>query len=391
MRCSLLDYGLYFYPEEDNLALNKACCTFASGHLGRNNTHSLERISLSNLSDIFQDNHRIEAIKSLEKDEHFTSCNSCWKHEKVGYPSMRTRVNSVGMSGEIGQLKYLELNTGNTCNIQCVMCNPSDSLKTKMYIPIREKYDQKNLGKKWDSLYARGLRRTDIDELDFEIFKNLEYLKSTGGETFYSKEYWYMLEKFISKGYAKNITIINVTNNTIPLDDNKLDIFKQFKKVKIFSSVDGIGDLCESVRAGSKWKDVQENIKHLIELSNQYPDIFVHTEPHSVVQFANALQLDEIVNWWESVAMDDYKDKQYFRILDDPKYYDIKNLDQSIKDSIIKKYEKYNKLNHVVKYLETTTCEIDQNIGLSIFEESCKINNTKADSSEIYRIIKHGI
>jgi len=145
------------------------------------------------------------------------------------------------------------------------------------------------------------------------------------------------------------------------------------------------------VRAGSKWKDVQENIKHLIELSNQYPDIFVHTEPHSVVQFANALQLDEIVNWWESVAMDDYKDKQYFRILDDPKYYDIKNLDQSIKDSIIKKYEKYDKLNHVVKYLETTTCEIDQNIGLSIFEESCKINNTKADSSEIYRIIKHGI
>ena len=55
--------------------------------------------------------------------------------------------------------------------------------------------------------YARGLRRTDIDELDFEIFKNLEYLKSTGGETFYSKEYWYMLEKFITqKGYAKNIT-----------------------------------------------------------------------------------------------------------------------------------------------------------------------------------------
>ena len=109
-----------------------------------------------------------------------------------------------------------------------------------------------------------------------------------------------MLEKFIDKGYAQNITIINVTNNTIPLDKTKIEIFKNFKRVKIFSSVDGIGKLCESIRAGSVWHDVNNNIQHLIELNKEYPKIFSHTEPHTVVQYANALQLDEITNWWEN-------------------------------------------------------------------------------------------
>ena len=147
-----------------------------------------------------------------------------------------------------------------------------------------------------------------------------------------------MLEKLAEKGYAENIMIINVTNNTIALDDHKLDILKKFKKIKIFSSVDGIGDLCESVRAGSKWSQVEDNIKHLIELSDQYPEKFIHTEPHSVVQVANALQLDEIVNWWHLTARENFKDKLYFRILDDPRYYDIKILSKDIKNSIINKY-----------------------------------------------------
>ena len=31
MQCSLLTNGLFFYPEENNSALNKPCCTFGTG------------------------------------------------------------------------------------------------------------------------------------------------------------------------------------------------------------------------------------------------------------------------------------------------------------------------------------------------------------------------
>lgn len=274
------------------------------------------------------------------------------------------------------------------------MCNPSDSLKTKEYIPIREKYLQYASNKWNDSLYARGLQKKHIDDIDFNIFSDLEILKSTGGETFYSKQYWYFLEKLIEKGYAKNINLINVTNNTIALDDDKLRIFNSFNKIKIFSSIDGIGNLCESVRAGSVWNDVENNVKHLIELSKQQPDKFKHTEPHSVVQFANVLQLDEIVDWWESIALDDFKRKQYFRILDHPEYYDIKNLSADIKNLVVDKYKNSDKLAHVSNYIKSSKTDKkyhNSNIGLNIFRESCKINKTDPNSSQTYRILMNGI
>lgn len=393
MRCSLLDYGMYFYPEKDNLALDKPCCTFHTDSSNKN-LGKLNKISLMDLPKTFDNSIRKLAIQSLEEGKKYPGCSTCWKHEDSNYPSMRTRTNEIGMTGPKGKLKYLELNTGNTCNIQCVMCNPNDSLKTKEYIPIRKKYFQSE-NKKWDnSLYARGLQKKHIDDIDFDIFSDLEILKSTGGETFYSKQYWYFLEKLIEKGYAKNINLINVTNNTIALDDDKLRIFNCFNKIKIFSSVDGIGNLCESVRAGSIWNDVENNVKHLIELSKQQPDKFKHTEPHSVVQFANVLQLDEIVDWWESIALDDFKGKQYFRILDDPVYYDIRNLSDDIKDLVIDKYKNSNKLAHVSNYIKNSKADEkyhNSDIGLNIFRESCKINKTDPNSSQTYRILANGI
>ena len=59
-------------------------------------------------------------------------------------------------------MKYLELNTGNTCNIQCIMCNPSDRLKTKVYTSLREKFDKdfnKEISKWHDSQYMRTPRK----------------------------------------------------------------------------------------------------------------------------------------------------------------------------------------------------------------------------------------
>ena len=31
MRCSLLDNGVFFYPERNNLSVDKPCCMFAPG------------------------------------------------------------------------------------------------------------------------------------------------------------------------------------------------------------------------------------------------------------------------------------------------------------------------------------------------------------------------
>ena len=395
MRCSLLENGVFFYPEKDKLSKDKPCCNFGRypGSKLLQNKGVLNKIKITEIEKSLNNINRKNAIKYLGRNVKIGSCNTCWKHENNGYPSMRTRTSELWKDAQPGQLKYIDWNTGNTCNIQCIMCNPDDSLQTKAYSSLKDSYDI--IKNDWEqNPTARGIRKSDIDEIDFNTFKNLEWFKSTGGETFYSKEYWYMLNKLIEHGLSENISLINVTNNTIPIDKEKLEIFKQFKHVTIFSSIDGTGELCDTIRAGSKWSEVSENIKQLIELSKEYPDKFEHTKPHTVVQFANVLQLDEITSWWESVAREDYKDQQYFRLLSDPRYYDVKNLKNEIAKMAIEKYENNKKLKHVSSYIEKSKSDDryqDSDIALNIFRESCKINNNNPEISDTYRIMQNGI
>ena len=59
-----------------------------------------------------------------------------------------------------------------------------------------------------------------------DTFKSdLEYLKITGGETFILRAIG-IFRKISRKRFSKNITLIVVTNNTVEIDNDKLEIFK---------------------------------------------------------------------------------------------------------------------------------------------------------------------
>ena len=95
-----------------------------------------------------------------------------------------------------------------------------------------------------------------------------------------------------------------------------------------------------------------------------------------MVQVANALQLDDTFNWWKSIVDEEWKDKIYFRILDNPRYYDIRVLDKKVKDLITEKYKDKEELKHVSNYVKVNLDNGSKdysNIGLTIYEESCKI------------------
>ena len=59
------------------------------------------------------------------------------------------------------KITYLEFNTGNTCNIECIMCEPADSMRTKKY-PHWSNVEAK----------ARGYTKADIDNIDFSVLSN---------------------------------------------------------------------------------------------------------------------------------------------------------------------------------------------------------------------------
>ena len=389
MHCSLLTNGLFYYPEAgDNTAFNRPCCVFKPDY------KNMQRIGMHEISSFYKDKFRNNITDLLSIDKKPEPCNFCWKNEELGNPSMRTRVNVLNLHDDTNKLKYFELNTGNVCNIKCIMCNPKDSLVTKKYYEmVKDKFPTVSVdNEKYTLGKHRGLKKSNIDSIDWKQFDKLEYIKATGGDTFYTKEFWYFLEKVIDNLAPNIISLIIVTNNTVQLDNYKIEILKKFKKIKIYSSVDGIGNLCNTIRAGSEWNVVNDNIKHLIELHEEYPDTFLHTEPHSVVQFANILQLDEIVDWWESTAInEEFKNKHYLRILDQPKWFEAGIVPKNVKDIATKRYKKIKKLNHVLKYLESFKSNEDYIVKytIPIFEEICKINNQNPYSSKAYEVIKN--
>ena len=374
MECKLLTNGFFLYPEINKSFQSKPCCHFKS--------KDLENLNLDTIQNTFTTSQRVDAINSLKNNVKHDACVTCWKHEDVGYPSMRTRINAIeDFDTTKNKITFLEFNTGNTCNIECIMCEPADSLRTKKY-------------PHWSNITpkARGYTKADIDSIDFNLFTNLKFLKATGGETFYTKSYWYLLEKFIEKGLSKNITVIMVTNNTIALDEEKLSILKNFFKINIYSSIDATDELCDLIRAGSSWNQVNDNVLQLIDLHRQYPEQFMHTTPHGVVQFGNILQLNEVVKWWHNIACTDYKHSIYFRILSDPKFYDVKYTTTKIKKQAIDMYRDVKELSHVAKYCEqnmNTTDESVQKKTLTMFEQACKLNNKDPLVSASYKELKN--
>ena len=63
----------------------------------------------------------------------------------------------------------------------------------------------------------------------------------------------------------------------------------------------------------------------------------------------------------------------------------------SVKEQAIKMYSNIKKLNHVVKYLESSSSENEYNVKytLPIFEETCRINNQDPFNSKAYEVIKN--
>ena len=377
MECKLLNNGFFLYPDKDGTFIDKPCCHFKST--------DKDRLTVDNISQTFKSKYRINAIKDLHNNKKIDNCNVCWKHEAINSPSMRTRINDISvLSSETNTLEYLEFNTGNVCNIQCIMCNPMDSLRTKRY---KNMFESLQVNKDWNNINARGYTKHEIDSIDISTFEHLKILKATGGETFYANSYWRLLERLVEHGYSNNISLVNVTNNTISLDKDKLELLDNFKTIKIYSSVDGIDDLCDTIRNGSDWKIVNNNIQQLLDLHKQNPDKFLHTEPHCVVQTSNLLQLDEIVNWWNNIKVDN-RYKIFFRILDEPKYFDIKYVPKNVKELVLSKYYNIPELEQICKYCNDNLNIVDVSVVqnyVNIFEQMCVLNNTKPSSSLVYK------
>ena len=262
------------------------------------NKESLEEISNS-------ENFK-NVRKKMINGEFPSECKTCYFYEKNKIYSKRMESNlkfkhlideSYSNTNEDGSLKnvnykYIELRLGTVCNLKCVTCNPFSSNRWNEDVDVFK-------GTEFELNYFKCDIRTEwfrdtkfYDEL-LTHCEGLEEIWINGGEPTLIREHAYFLEKLIENGKSKNINL-HYSINMTSLPDKFIEIWKQFKHVRLHLSIDDLFERNEYVRYGSNWKITFDNFLKAI----QYKDVF-RIEICQTISALNVYNMDEFKKFFK--------------------------------------------------------------------------------------------
>jgi len=242
-----------------------------------------------------------------------TSCKKCFDEESKGVASKRIwetgtwyyeeqidipeLISYTESDGTVpSKLQYLDLRLGNTCNLKCIMCSPHDSSlwvpeHTKVY-PLFNSQTIKNQMEWYPHKFNnRWHENPKFWGQIYEQIPNIKQIYFAGGEPLAIKEHKIFLEEIIRRGYAKNISLRYNTNGLL-INDSIVNIWEQFKKVKVGFSLDGMEERLQYIRYPTQWNDV---LKSLILLDNTSDHIEVNLA--FATQILNIKHVPNFVKW----------------------------------------------------------------------------------------------
>lgn len=240
------------------------------------------------------------------------SCSKCFQEESKGVASKRVwetgtwmeegidiqeLISSTDNDGKIPEeLIYLDLRLGHTCNLKCVMCSPHDSSQwvgehKKIYPLFREqllkdqmKWDRKEFNNFWHE-------NPDFWEEMYRQIPNLKQVYFAGGEPLMIREHKWFLEEIIRQGYADKI-LIRYNTNGLLLDDEIIDLWSKFKKVKVGFSIDAADIRNYYIRYPSDWDIIEKNL-HILDRTPSNIQVSIAT----AIQILNIKHLPDFARW----------------------------------------------------------------------------------------------
>lgn len=312
-----------------------------------------------------------------------SSCKRCWIEEGNGYRSHRLteidvwerRMGKAGLqqmyerTAVDGSIELfptaLDLRIGNTCNLQCVMCRPHDSVKwLGLSQTLHSQASHKTL--KEDMLYKKSIQLGEYnwqnndaiwDELR-EIAPSLQELIIGGGEPMLLRGHIEFIQYCVDQGFAKDIHLRYHTNLTV-LNPQHFELWKHFKIVEFFASIDGLGEKNNYVRYPAQWSDIEKNLNYLDDLPFENIKIMILFSSH----FLSLYNLDELAQWIEDrkfkKVTHGFNGYLHPGIVMQPEYLSPQAYPQHIKDKVthrLLEFEKRSKkpsykVAGVVKYM----------------------------------------
>lgn len=192
-------------------------------------------------------------------------CKICINKEDISSTSRRTFFNEklTFEPKNYPNIKYLDINLSNKCNLKCLMCSSKCS---SSWIQDEKKLD-KTIFKDRQLSEFRNFNVKDLFRnllYNDMYFQNLQYISLKGGEPLLEEQNIEFLEYFVNKGISRNIIIDMTTNGTI-YNKKMVDVLLKFRQVIISVSIEGVGDLYRYIRGGKHYSinHVETTIKRL--------------------------------------------------------------------------------------------------------------------------------
>jgi len=300
------------------------CCMFS----GKDKVYTKKYDSLQ---DAFDGPENARLRQRMLNGEYIDSCKKCYRDEYLGKFSYRQRFNRRYDINEKPIIRELELALSNKCNFKCVTCNTRFSSSWYDDDKLLGRTHYTNIGRNYKSNF-------DIDSVDLS---ELVELKVLGGEPFLDDSYLKVFENIdLSK-----VVLYFVTNNSIFPSNEWLSYFKKFKKIKFNISLDGVYDVAEFVRYGTKFKRFEKNYLKWIELSKtKFKNITII--PHFVVHALNCLNITTTIDWLIKVYEKDYESVSNvigIDFLEHPTELSLIYLPDNIKSFILRENENFLK------------------------------------------------
>jgi len=204
------------------------------------------------------------------------ACMPCFEKEARGIKSKRIRENkkyghliprllkntNSDMNLKELDLTFLELRLGNVCNVRCRTCNPNSSSQWWKDYPKLTKTIEFSDFTGYDSIKRSAYDWPEREEFWEEIIENahtIEEIYINGGEPTLIKTHWKALNRLVETGHAKHISLwysINMTR----VPEDKIQVWKEFRNVRIEASIDDLEHRNHYIRYPTKWEDVLKSI-----------------------------------------------------------------------------------------------------------------------------------
>jgi len=229
----------------------------------------------------------------LRKSGKIMNCNRCISDEVNTNHSLRSYWNNELMDDKV-QLELLHLSVDSLCNMSCLSCSPAQSStwnkKTNLDILHKEISDS----------FKSNTALTDYVKEFKRVAENTDYshlttLKISGGEPFYSENFYWFIDHIASKIDIGQVDIWINTNASVIPKSHTWKLLGKFKSLQLDMSLDAVGEYHNYIRYGSTWNDILNFINFVNDNKHDNTTLGVH----SVYSVLNYNVFEDIIKFCE--------------------------------------------------------------------------------------------